>query len=77
MTDGAQPLPRRVVLTYKNERGQPQFSAEFAKWNLAPAIDDALFAVQPPKALQKVAFAGALARMPQSPPKAPPTKGAK
>lgn len=77
VTDGAQPLPRRVVLTYKNEPGQPQFSAEFAKWNLAPAIDDALFAVQPPKELQKVAFAGELARMSPPPPNAPPKKGAK
>lgn len=77
VTDGAQPLPRRVVLTYKNEPGQPQFSAEFSKWNLAPAVDDALFAVQPPRELQKVAFAGALAQMAPSPPKAPSTKGGK
>ena len=77
VTDGAQPLPRRVVLTYKNEPGQPQFSADFAKWNLAPAIDDALFAVQAPRELQQVAFAGALARMAPSPPKAPPAKGVK
>lgn len=77
VTDGAQPLPRRVVLTYKNEPGQPQFSAEFSKWNLAPAIDDALFAVKPPPELQKVAFAAELAQRAPSPPKAPQTKGAK
>jgi hypothetical protein len=76
VTDGAQPLPRRVVLTYKNEPGQPQFSAEFAKWNLSPAIEDALFAAQRPKELQKVAFAGELARM-SPPPKTPPAKGVK
>lgn len=73
VTDGAQPLPRRVVLTYKNEPGQPQFSAEFSKWNLAPVIDDALFAVQAPQELQKVAFAAQVAQMSQAPPK----KGAK
>lgn len=73
VTDGAQPLPRRVVLTYKNEPGQPQFSAEFSKWNLAPAIDEALFAVEAPQELQKVAFAAQVARMS----KAPPKKGAK
>jgi hypothetical protein len=77
VTDGAQPLPRRVVLTYKNEPGQPQFSADFSKWNLVPAIDDALFAVQAPQELQKVAFAGELARRSPSPPNAPPKKGAK
>ena len=69
VTDGAQPLPRRVVLTYKNEPGQPQFSAEFSKWNLAPAIDEALFAVQAPPELQKVAFAAELAHRSQAPPK--------
>lgn len=77
VTDGAQPLPRRVVLTYKNEPGQPQFSAEFSKWNLTPAINDALFAVKPPPELQKVAFAAELAQRAPSPPKAPQTKGAK
>jgi hypothetical protein len=77
VTDGAQPLPRRIVLTYKNEPGQPQFSAEFSKWNLAPAIDDALFAVQAPPELQKVAFAAQVAQMAQAQAKAPPNKGAK
>jgi hypothetical protein len=78
VTDGAQPLPRRIVLTYKNEPGQPQFSAEFSKWNLAPAIDDALFAVQAPPELQKVAFAAQVAQMAQAQAKAAaPNKGAK
>ena len=37
------PLPRRIVLTYKNDAGQPQFWADFSDWNLAPAAPDALF----------------------------------
>lgn len=77
VADGAQPLPRRVVLTYKNEPGQPQFWAEFSKWNLAPELNDAMFAVRAPEGLQKVGFAAQLARVAPASPKAAPKKGAK
>ncbi len=33
---GAQPLPLRVVLTYKNADGDPQFRAQLTDWNLSP-----------------------------------------
>ncbi|MET0981345.1 MAG: DUF2092 domain-containing protein, partial [Telluria sp.] len=74
VADGAQPLPQRVVLTYKEEPGQPQFRADFSQWNLAPQINDAVFAAQAPAGLQKVAFA---ARLPRAPQAAAPAKGAK
>ena len=77
VSEGAQPLPQRVVLTYKKERGQPQFWAEFSKWNLAPEINDAMFAAQAPVGLQKVAFAAQLPRLSRAAPKAAPKKGAK
>jgi hypothetical protein len=77
VVDGAQPLPRRLVLTYKNEPGQPQFWAEFSKWNFAPELNDAMFAARPPEGLQKVAFAAQLARVKPAAPKAAPKKGAK
>lgn len=69
VAEGAQPLPQRVVLTYKQERGQPQFRADFSKWNLAPEITDATFAAPAAAGLQKVAFA---TRVPRA-----PAKGAK
>ena len=37
ITDGPRPLPLRVVLTYVNEPGQPQFWANFSDWNTSPA----------------------------------------
>ena len=77
VADGAQPLPQRVVLTYKKEQGQPQFWAEFSKWNLAPGISDAMFAAQVPGGLQKVAFAARLPRLSPAAPKAPPKTGVK
>jgi hypothetical protein len=30
------PLPRRIVITYKDEAGQPQYWANFSDWNLSP-----------------------------------------
>jgi len=59
---GAQPLPLRVVLTYKNADGQPSFRAVFSDWNLAPAIQDNLFVFTPPEGARKIAF---LAQLPQ------------
>ena len=32
---GKEPLPRRIVMTYKNFRGDPQFRADFTNWNLS------------------------------------------
>lgn len=59
---GAQPLPLRVVLTYKNAEGQPSFRAKFSDWNLAPEIQDDHFAFNPPEGARKIAF---LAQLPQ------------
>lgn len=74
VADGAQPLPQRIVLTYRNAPGQPQFRADFSKWNLAPDIDAATFAVQVPEGLQKVAFAAQLPRAARAAAKEAPKK---
>ncbi|MGH8607605.1 MAG: DUF2092 domain-containing protein [Gammaproteobacteria bacterium] len=60
--EGAQPLPLRVVLTYKNAEGQPQFRAQFSDWNLAPEVQDSQFAFSPPEGARKISF---LAELPQ------------
>jgi len=50
------PLPLRVIITYKHEEGQPQFWAEFKNWNLAPSISPALFVFTPPQGAEKIPF---------------------
>ena len=50
------PLPSRVVITYKNEPGQPQFSANFSKWNLAPKLPEGFFAFTPPPDAKRIQF---------------------
>lgn len=47
-------LPRRIVMTYKNAPGQPQFWAEFSDWNLKPKISANAFAFTPPKGAEKI-----------------------
>jgi hypothetical protein len=66
VADGDKPLPQRVVITYKKDKGQPQFRALLSDWNLAPAVTDATFAAKPPAGATKIAFAT------QLPPKAAP-----
>lgn len=56
VAEGAQPLPLRVVLTYRNAEGQPQFRAQFSDWNLTPEIQDVQFAFTPPEGARKIAF---------------------
>jgi hypothetical protein len=51
-----QSLPRRLVITYKNAEGQPQFWAQFSDWNLSPDVPDSLFVFTPPEGASKIAF---------------------
>ncbi len=50
------PLPRRVVITYREERGQPQFQANLSGWNLSPDTPDTLFALSIPQDATKIDF---------------------
>ncbi len=47
-------LPERIVITYKNAPGQPQFRAQFSDWNLAPKILNDTFIFTPPKDAEKI-----------------------
>lgn len=57
VAQGDQPLPSRIVITYKDAAGQPQFLAQFTGWNLAPDTPDSLFVFTPPAGAAKIAFA--------------------
>ncbi len=55
------PLPRRIVITYKNEKGQPQFWANLSDWNLSPNPSDQLFAFAPPEDVRQIPFLAQIA----------------
>ena len=71
VAQGNQPLPRRLVITYKREEGRPQFWAQFSEWSLAPEVPDTLFVFTPPAGAVKIAFA----RQQSMPPGAAQEKG--
>ena len=47
-------LPRRLVVTYRSEPGQPSLIAEFSDWNFSVHPSDAEFAFQPPAGATQV-----------------------
>jgi hypothetical protein len=53
---GATPLPRRLVITTKEEEGQPQYISVM-DWKLSPKINNKLFTFVPPKDAHKIDFA--------------------
>jgi hypothetical protein len=57
VAQGNQPLPCRLVITYKAAEGQPQFWAQFSDWNLSPDVPDAQFVFTPQEGATRIAFA--------------------
>ena len=54
--EGKQLVIRKVVLTYKNVPGNPQFTAIFSDWDFSPRLSDLLFAFSPPRGADKIEF---------------------
>ena len=54
VAQGDEPLPRRIVLTYKNAPGQPQFRGDFTDWSIAPKIAADSFTFTPPADAEQV-----------------------
>ena len=52
-------MPRRIVITYRQEEGQPQFRASFTEWRAAcrPTCPMKLFAFTPAEGAEKIPFA--------------------
>jgi len=50
------PLPGRVVITYENARGRPQFRADLRDWELSPELGDALFEFTPARDAECIYF---------------------
>ncbi len=67
ITRGEQPVPVRIVISYKQAAGQPQFSATLAEWNFNPTFEPSAFVFAPPAGATPVAF------MIPAPARAPPS----
>lgn len=51
---GAEPLPRKLVITYKTEDEVPQYAVTIRKWNVEARLPDTLFAFTPPPGARRV-----------------------
>lgn len=65
IAQGSEPLPRRVVITYKNEEGQPQFWGQFQQWKTSPEIGEGFFSYTPTEGAERIPFATLDAEMPK------------
>jgi hypothetical protein len=54
ISKGNQNLPLRIILTYREATGQPQFWANFSKWNLRPSFLQKTFRFEPPPGAREV-----------------------
>lgn len=54
IAQGDQPLPRRIILTYKNAPGEPQYRADFLEWTIAPEAGEERFAFTPPADVEQI-----------------------
>jgi hypothetical protein len=54
--EGAQPLPRRLVITTRDLPNAPQFAVTMTKWNLKPSFEAQTFRFAPPAGATKVDF---------------------
>jgi hypothetical protein len=53
---GKKPLIQRLVLTYPDAEGEPQFRASFANWDLSPWVKEATFEPKLDKSARRIAF---------------------
>jgi hypothetical protein len=54
ITDGPQPLIRKLVITHKREPGSPDFTAFITRWDLTQRISDSDFVFDPPPGATKI-----------------------
>jgi hypothetical protein len=61
---GDQPLPRKMVITYVREPGEPQYLAAISRWSLSPTFPDSLFRFETPEGAERIDAAALVPRMP-------------
>ena len=61
---GERPLPRKMVITYVREPGEPQYTATITKWNLTPSFPEGLFSFEVPDGAERVDAAALIPVLP-------------
>ncbi len=53
---GDEPVPRRIMITYRDLEGQPRFWVQFVEWDLSPGPSDTAFKFSPPEGTKRISF---------------------
>jgi hypothetical protein len=56
ITRGDEPVPRRIVITYRELEGQPRYRVQFVEWDLSPELSDTTFRFSPPEGATRIQF---------------------
>lgn len=51
---GYRPVPRKAVITYKQQPGAPQYTALLSDWDFTSPLPDSLFKFQPPEGAEQI-----------------------
>lgn len=51
---GTRPVPRKFVITYKDESNSPQFTAIFSNWDFVTELPDFVFKFEPPENASRI-----------------------
>ncbi len=54
--DGPRPVPRKLLITYKNEPGCPQYTARLSGWDFKPHLSDHSFTFHAPEGADEIEF---------------------
>jgi hypothetical protein len=54
---GAKPVPRKFVITYKDEEGTPQYTVILSDWDFETKLPDFLFTFEPPSGAANISVA--------------------
>ncbi len=56
--DGLLPVPRKLLIVYKNEPGAPRYTARLSAWDLSPDLGDTIFEFEPPEGAEQIELVG-------------------
>ena len=54
--DGPQPVPRKLVITFKSQPGSPQYNARIHDWDFSPRLSERFFEFHPPADAGEIEF---------------------
>lgn len=56
VSEGGEPVIKRIVITYKLEPAAPQYAATFSSWDFEPRLSDEVFVFTPPQGAVQCEF---------------------